>query len=552
MILEDFQPVRAQLLYMPIMTFFRKYSPLLLLLCIHSAQGKPERTSIEVYVERAKDPLTAPNITVPPETTELRFYITPKSLRVRFKLEGIDREWRQPAEEMKFEVRFIKKNGDPILQSTFPVHGQSHGWNGSVEQAQFTARRELISVPEGAEYLYLAMSPAGPAPAVGMFAISQITITALGSQNPPPQKFLVDSRVPGSVAPFWIKGGTHPSMASSIHLEDGSADSPVFVIVDDDITAHADWATGIFALPKVVPGQTLEVKWKEAYSISNGGNFSANYERLPAGTYHFIVEDLAISGEPLAAQTSVTVVVPRPYWKHLGFWVGCALTITILSTLAARHFIRRRINRHLQQAQLITDERLRIARDLHDDLGTRLSHISLLGAHAESTIADLEARATFHQITDMTSELISALSETVWMLNSKNNDLEALVNFLCRLVSELCRLSDIRCRIDAMSVDQSMPISHEFRHNFSLSVKESVNNALRHSCATEIKIKIWLEGNVLKITIADNGIGITSGANKRGSGLESITQRMTHIRGKCLIEALADRGLRVSLEAPIS
>ena len=534
------------------MTFFRKCRPLLLLLCLHSAQGKTERTSIEVYVDRSKDPLSSPNITVPPETTELQFHISPQSLRVRFMLEGLDQDWRQRSEEMTFAVRFIKKNGDPILQSTFPVHGQSAGWNGSVEQSLFTQRHTLIKVPEGAEYLYLAISSAGPAAAVGVFAITGITITSLKSPNAAPQKFLEDCRVPGSVAPFWIKGGTHPSMASSLHLEDGSAGSPVLVITDDDITAHADWATGIFALPKVVAGQTLEVLWQEAHSISSGGNFSVNYERLPAGSYRFIVEDLAINAQPSGTQTVVKVVVPRPYWKHLWFWVSCALVTAILSTLGARHLIRRRISRHLRHAQLIADERLRIARDLHDDLGTRLSHISLLGAHAESTIADLEARATFRQITDMSSELISALSETVWMLNSKNNDLEALVNFLCRLVSELCRLSDIRCRIDAMSIDRSMPISHEFRHNFSLSVKESVNNALRHSCATEIKIKIWLDGNVLRITIADNGIGITSGSNKRGSGLESITQRMTQIRGKCTIEALDDRGLRVSLEAPIS
>lgn len=535
------------------MTTIPTFGLLLLLTAIPSAQAKPpERTTVDVFVDRAKDPVAGTNLTVAPETSELRFFINPRTLRARFKLEGLDRDWRQRPEDMNFAVRFIKKNGDPILQSSFPVHGQSGGWNGSVEQAQFTARRELISVPEGAEFIYLAMSSAGPASAVGVFAISGINITSLGTPTTPPQKFLSDSRVPGSEAPFWIKGGTHPSMASAVHLEGGRAESPVLVIVDDDITAHADWATGIFALPRVIPGQTLEVKWQEAYSVSSGGSFSANYERLPAGSYRFIVEDLSIAAEPLLTQAVVTVVVPRPYWKHLGFWVACALATAIISTLAGRQLIRRRIHRHLRQAQLIADERLRIARDLHDDLGTRLSHISLLGAHAESTVADVGARESFRQITDMSSELISALSETVWMLNSKNNDLESLINFLCRLVSELCRLSNIRCRIDAMSVNQSMPISHEFRHNVSLSVKESVNNALKHSCATEIKMKIWLEGSVLKIAIEDNGIGITSDANKSGSGLKSITQRMTTIRGKCSIEALADRGLKVSLEAPIS
>ena len=148
-------------------------------------------------------------------------------------------------------------------------------------------------------------------------------------------------------------------------------------------------------------------------------------------------------------------------------------------------------------------------------------------------------------------DLISALPETVWMLNPKNNDLESLVDFLCRLVSELCRLKEIRCRIDAMSVTGKNPISHEFRHNVSLSVKEAVNNALKHSRATEIGMKIQLDAPLLRITIKDNGIGICQ-ARKGGSGLDSIKQRMDSIRGKCAIEEFEKNGLQVSLEAPVS
>lgn len=449
-------------------------------------------------------------------------------------------------------VRFLNERGDQLSQMAFPVSGRSLGWKGSVEKSDFTLRKETCRVPPGAVYLSVAMSSAGAPSLVGVFAVSGINIRSAGSATTPPRILMSGSRPPEPQSHFWIKSGTHPSMAYALHLDDGSAEPPILIITDDDLNGHADWASEIHALPRISPGEILEVQWHEAYSIGAGGNFTATYERLPPGSYRFVVEDLTITGDPLGVVTAVVVDVPLPYWKSFWFWGILAATVAILSAVIGRQLIRRRIRRHLEEAQMISDERLRIARDLHDDLGTRLSHISLLGAYAESNSADSDARASFHQITAMSRELISALSETVWMLNPKNNELEALVDFLCRLVSELCRLAEIRCRIDALSVFHDMAISHEFRHNVSLAVKEAINNALKHSLATEIKMTIQLDENLLKITITDNGVGITRDAGKAGLGLESIAQRMASIRGKCLIRPLEQNdGLEISLEAPI-
>ncbi len=516
------------------------------------AHGSPEPTSIELFVDHSEKPLRLPNVTVPHDTSTLRFFVKPRSLRVRYKLEGLDSDWRQGSDEMFLIVRFLTKKGDQISQEAFSAKGASHGWKGSIERSEFTSRREIVKVPEGAESISMVMSSAGPATTVGIFAVSGITVSSIPKGSEMPVTYLKDSRVPGSDSFIWSKSGTHPSMASTLPMENGGTASAVFVILDDDIKAHADWVTTLRNSPNVVPGDSLELEWDEVYSTGVGGPFSATYERLPSGSYRFIVEDLSITGGPLNSGAVMAVKVPLPYWKDFWFWAACAAVISILSTLYGRRLIKRRINRHLRHAQLIADERLRIARDLHDDLGTRLSHISLLGSYAESNVADADARATFGQITAMSRELISALSETVWMLNPKNNQLEALVDFLCRLVSELCRLSKIRCRIDAMSVTSNVTISHEFRHNVSLAVKEIVNNALRHSFATEIKMSIRFENNHLKIAVIDNGVGITCEPNKTSLGLENLAQRMSSIRGKCMIDQHVNEGLKITLEAPIA
>lgn len=534
------------------MTFSRLIPVIILLSLMGRALGDAGSTSIEVFVDGAKNPLYGPSIIVPHDTSELRFLVTPQVPRVRYKLASLDPEWRERTAEMFFIIRFLKKNGDQISQAVFPAVGTSPGWNGSLESSVFTPRHETVTVPPGANSFFVVISSAGPPTLVGVFAVSGITIESKARGDVAGVTYMKDSRVPNSNGPVWGKSGVHPTMATALHLEQPDDKSPVFIINDDDITAHADWITGNRVLPQVIPGETLEIQWNEVYCAGSGGPFSAVYERLPAGVYRFEVEELSITGTPLNAFTTVTVEVPRPYWQNIWFWVAFAAVIAALSTLGGRYLIRKKITRHLEKAQLISDERLRIARDLHDDLGTRLSHISLLSAFAESHSPDSKTGSSFGQISTMSRELISALSETVWMLNPKNNELEALVDFLCRLVSELCRLAEIRCRIDALSVTENLPISHEFRHNMSLAVKEIVNNALKHSFATEIKMSIQLEGKILKITVSDNGVGITREPGKTSLGLANIAQRMTAIRGKCAIAPIENDGLKISLEAPIT
>jgi signal transduction histidine kinase len=525
---------------------------LLLLPLVSRVSADPAATSIGVFVDGSKNPLYDPEITVPPGTSNLRFFVQPGSERMRYRLSSVDAKWLERTDEMLFIIRFLNKNRDPISQVGFPAVGQSPGWKGSWEKSTFTPRREMVTVPPDAEFFYVVISSAGPAALVGVFAVSGINIQSIVQQNETALTYLRDSRHPESLSKIWSKSGTHSSMASALNLDDGSSRSPILIIKDDDLKGHADWSTGTRSLPNVVPGDQLEVQWNEAYSAGVGGPFSVVHERLPAGLHRFEAEELSITGNPLGHITRVSVTIRSPYWKKPWFWAASVSLIAVLSTLGGRYLIRKKIARHLEEAQLISDERLRIARDLHDDLGTRLSHISLLSAFAESHSSDREAGTSFGQISAMSRELIGALSETVWMLNPNNNQLEALVDFLCRLVSELCRLAEIRCRIDALSVTEDVAISHEFRHNISLAVKEVVNNALKHSRATETSMTIRVEGKLLIITVTDNGIGMTQSSGRQGLGLESITQRMATIRGKCDIQQIESGGIKFTLQAPIT
>ncbi|QTN32082.1 hypothetical protein HZ994_06975 [Akkermansiaceae bacterium] len=524
--------------------------------CTVAATGETASTAIEVFADETRLEHDNGIALAPLNASSLQFQVVPASLRVRYRLEGADKAWQERSGTMMFVVRFIDKEGNRILHHDFAAQHATPGWSGSDTPFSFVSRKETIRVPDNAEYLSVAVSSSGPLSAVGVIAIRGISIRSLPTADGPERWLMRDALGPDSRPIRWNKAGSRPTMGSLTYPDDNDDSPPTLVIVDDDLEAHADIASGHYELPALRPGEQLEIEWQEAYSVGLGGAFELDYERLPAAAYRFLVEELTVDGIPTGRASVLAVDVPGVFWEKWWFWLGCLAAAGSLVGLWIRTLVRRRIRRQLRHARLLSDERLRIARDLHDDLGTRLSHISLIGANAEAITADSESQAAFRQIRELTGELVSALSESVWMLNPRNCDLESLINFLCRLVSELCRLAGIRCRIDDTDLEHNQPISHEFRHNFSLAVKETVNNALRHAEASEILIRIRIDRGNFSVSISDDGVGIREGAvsapgDTGGSGLESVRQRMQSIGGRCDILNLDPCGLRVLLTAPI-
>lgn len=531
------------------MTRLFRLFPVLVFLCATLARGTAE---IAVFVDDETKPRTGSSLTVPPGTGTLRIEVKPDALSARHKMQGLDEDWIERDDTMFLRVSFVNAAGDQVGIEGFPVSGKSKGWKGTLEESEFTPRSEKVIVPEGAENVVFIMSSSGPASLLGVYAITGLNVSAADASGGQRRMLVADNFPVDGNQEYWSKSGIRPSMAFFAKTSDPGKLTHCLVIRDDVMYAHADWISGANAIPKVMPGEVLEMNWKEVYSTILGGGYTATYERLPAGNYRFLVEDLSPTGEPLGNVSAVSLHVPRVLWKRAWFWAVITVSVVFVSGLVGRYLFRRRIRFHLMQEQMISEERRRIARDLHDDLGTRLSHISLVASHADNTISHEGAKEAFGKISSMSRDLIGALSETVWMLSPKNDDLESLVDFLYRLVNELCRLKKIRCRVDAVHVTENRPISYDFRHNVSLAVKESVNNALKHSEATEIRMSIELENDVLTVTITDNGIGFSEDEVQAGLGLESIKRRMKAVGGTCKFIHLAEGGIRITLSAPVA
>ncbi len=469
--------------------------------------------------------------------------------RIRFKLEGSDEGWRQIASEMCVQVRFADAGGDQVGQRLFPVDGESAGWRGEINVSSFSRRKEKVRVPVGAVSVTVGFSSSGPPTAMGIYVVRGLRILAGGSET---GRSVYETVEEGAQPEGrgWVRSGTRPSMARMVSTLEGSA----FCILDDDPNAHAEWSLARAGAPRVEAGETLTLEWSEMYDIGMGNRFDVNYGRLNAGTYTFWSQELDPSGQPLGEPRQMQIKVLKPLWRSVWFWLGISVAAGLLFWVSTQAFIRWRIRKHLakvEQERVIERERLRIAQDLHDDLGARLTHISLMSGLAENDPQSAASRESFQRISGMARELVAALYQTVWTVNPEHDHLEALVNYLCQLTQNLCESARIRCRIHCHEVPAQRPVTSEVRHNITLAVKEALHNAVKHSGGNEIAVNIEFQDPRLSISIADNGKGFDANDPAHGNGLANMQRRMKSVDGSVSLRSTPGEGTSVRFEVQI-
>lgn len=236
-------------------------------------------------------------------------------------------------------------------------------------------------------------------------------------------------------------------------------------------------------------------------------------------------------------------------------WIGLLQQQVGRRTAALRNEIaeRRRAENELVQARLqhmVEQERTRIARDLHDDLGSRVTRMVLL-LDELALQNQVPANGTQKQppeIAAAAGEIIQSLDETVWAVNPRNDTLAHLINYLSQFAIEFLRLAGVRCRLDFPDYPPPRMISAETRHNLFLAAKEALNNAVRHAQATTVWLRMDLGEETLALTIEDDGRGFAVVAgDSSGDGLRNMRQRMETIGGRFEIVSAPGKGARVTL-----
>ncbi len=483
---------------------------------------------------------------------------TLRPLRLRYKLEGYDPAWREGGGEMFLLLRFYDEAGEEVGQRMFRATGESPGWNRAPKDSTLTHRRETLTAPPRAARLMVSISSGGPPATVGLLVVDDLVISRIPPHNGSPEILLR--------SPFgeqtnaldlnprdWRRDGSRPSMAKIMEL--GEPKKMAFAILDEDPVGHAEWHIVKEAAPRIEPEDKLLLEWNEFFSLGVGDIREAHYDRLPPGKYRFRVMGVQPLGSPTGVETSLAVQVPLPFWELTWFWAALGALAAGGVAVGARYHAWRRMRAELlelEHQRALEQERVRIAQDIHDDLGARVTQISLLSGMARSNATTLDqACADFDRISALCRELVSALYETVWAVNPENDNLDALGDYLGQKAHELCQHAGLRCRLDVGKLPRESQVSSQTRHNVTMAVKEVVHNVVKHSHASELTMKIGLEGDQLQVAIQDDGSGFSADAPPTGNGLANVKRRMEDLGGSCRVESRPGAGTSVYLRLPV-
>ncbi|EEF60588.1 sensor histidine kinase [Pedosphaera parvula] len=498
--------------------------------------------------------------------TQITFRFWPRTnnpsstMRVRYKLEGYEDVWHDGTSEMFVAIRFYNEAQDQVGQKVFTVSGESVGWRGSLATSSLTHRREMFTCPPGTAQFWVVITSAGPPAAVGAYIVANLKVSKITTNGPPVELITwpLDSEPRTAAEPAVVKGwrpdGGRPSMARIVTIGENPSQK-AFGIFDTDGTTHAEWHTTVDAAPRAQPGDQMLIEWDEMYSIGVNDMTAAHFSALPVGRYVLHVENFDVLGRPTGIQASLNVIVPPPFWLKPAFW-GFVITLLVVLVLGiGRYLTARRMQREVVRLRWREDlekERLRIARDIHDDLGARLTEISLASELAKGK-QNLPKFATedFDQISGMCREMVTALYETVWAVNPKNDNLDALGEYLCQISIRLCEQAHLSCRLQVAELPKNVEISSRDRHNIAMSVTEAVHNVIKHAKASEVILSVDFESEVLNISVQDNGCGFVEANVPGRNGLNNMRERQASIGGTCRVESRASGGTTVYIRVTI-
>jgi signal transduction histidine kinase len=245
-----------------------------------------------------------------------------------------------------------------------------------------------------------------------------------------------------------------------------------------------------------------------------------------------------------AVQSTVRFTLPPQWWQRES--VQIALITLLLSCVGGLGWWMARIRgKRLRKTDLL---RLRIARDLHDEIGSNLGGIALLLDMASAGSGDHEA---FEKIKGIVRQSISTLKELVWMIDPVHDNASDLVSRM-RDTSDML-LAALPHTFDATDVQHyERHIATTVRRNILPIFKEALFNILRHAQAKQVLITLTVHQSKLILTIEDDGVGLPEIAPEQGHGLRNMRRRAQEMNAKLNFETPTNGGTRLTLTIPMT
>jgi ligand-binding sensor domain-containing protein/signal transduction histidine kinase len=277
---------------------------------------------------------------------------------------------------------------------------------------------------------------------------------------------------------------------------------------------------------------------------------SVIFPQLAPGRYRLLVRAVTHDGLVSALPAAVSFQLLAPVWRRPWFLALMGAGLAAAAWGAYR----------LRMRRLLALERVRtsIASDLHDDLGSSLSRIGLLGELARERVvsAPAETSEMLGRIAEEARNLTEATADIVWAVDPRQDDLGSLAVRLRRFAADLLAARGIRLHVDVPADADGVFLPPQVRRALHLALKEAIHNAAKHSGAREAWLSIAMRDGEIRARVRDNGIGIAAGvadaalaAGRRG--LYGLRERARGVDGELEIVTAAGEGTSVELRVPV-
>ncbi len=294
-----------------------------------------------------------------------------------------------------------------------------------------------------------------------------------------------------------------------------------------------------------------DTTWQHASS-------SLDYLNLPAlepGDYMLEIKFINNYSREESKSIKWRFTITPPWWKSSWFLFAVLIAASLLIYLWAKNRFRQKLilqQQAYEKKLAVEQERNRISKEMHDDIGAGLSGISLLTEITKAETNDPKTARDLEKVTISLGEIAGRMKEVIWSLTTSNDNLSSLFSFLQKQVK--LQLDNFPCTLTVVA-DQMIPdaeVRGDARRNIYLAVKEAVNNIIKHSDADTVNIDFSFSGNTIKIQIEDNGIGFDTGHKQaEGNGLLNMKQRIEETGGVLQLSS-SNKGTIITMYIPLN
>ena len=273
------------------------------------------------------------------------------------------------------------------------------------------------------------------------------------------------------------------------------------------------------------------------------------------GSYNLEVQLMNRAGGVMSDRLVYNLEVIPPFWKTRLFRILLLLISLGLLWFYLRLSFKRRLNEQrleLEKQKLLEGERVRIAMDLHDDIGGNLTALNLMTAILRDIDIDAKGKMIVTKISEASDRMIQDMNEIVWALNISNDKLPNLMSYVRQYLSTVLTTAGIEFDIREPETYPDVFISGRSRRNIFMIMKELVNNAIKYAGTKNVLIEVSVDKR-LKIVFSDNGVGLQGDlatlAKGGGNGISNLKKRALELGAS--VDFINEKGLTVVFDMPL-